>query len=170
MQEESIEILQKAVEIEIFGNYYYEKLKLAVDSNEGRALLSYLADAENEHKERLESMLHRFGGGAFKTEIDALIADILMEEGSKRIFKDLMEKSKLDKMDAIEAVRLGIGVENRSIDFYAENAKKSYEPDMVALFEELTNMEKEHLEILNENLRNLKNEGTWYGYVPILEG
>jgi rubrerythrin len=145
-------------------------LKLAVDSEEGKALLSYLADAENEHKERLESILNRFGGGAFKTEIDALVAEILMEEGTKRIFKGLMEKSKLDKMDAIEAVRLGIGVENRSIDFYTENAKKSYEPDMVELFEELTTMEREHLEILSDNLRNLENEGAWYGYVPILEG
>jgi hypothetical protein len=40
----------------------------------------------------------------------------------------------------------------------------------VALFNELVDWEKEHLELLKENLRMLKNEGSWYGYVPILEG
>jgi len=170
MEQESLEILQKAIEIEVFGSYYYTKLRNAVESKEGNALLSYLAEAENEHQERLEGVLDRFGGEAKKTEIDTLIAEILMEEGTKKIFRDLMEKSKLDKMDAIEAVKLGISVENRSISFYAENAKRSFEPEMVELFKELTSMEREHLEILQENLRNLKDEGIWYGYVPILEG
>ena len=154
MEQESVEILQKAIEIEIFGTYYYTKLKDAVESKEGNALLSYLADAEIEHQERLKGMLSRFGGEPKKTEIDTLIADILMEEGTNKIFRNLMEKSKLDNVDAIEAVKLGIGVENRSISFYADNAKKSYEPEMVKLFKELTEMEKEHLEILSDNLRN----------------
>lgn len=170
MDEENIEILQKAIQIEEFGNYYYNKLKIAVENNEGKGLLTYLANAEEEHKERLEGILSRFGREVQKTEIDVLIADILMDEGVETIFKGLMEKTKFEKMDAIEAIKLGMGVEAKSIKFYEDNSKKSPEQDIADLFRELTSMEKEHLELLSENLRSLKDEGTWYGYVPILEG
>ena len=169
MSEESIEILQRAIEIEEFGYDYYNKLKSAVEDKQGKALFGYLANAEKEHKQRFEGMLDRFGGSARKTEIDTLIASILMDEGMERIFRSLMEKSKLEKVDAIDAVKLGIDVEKKSIGFYAQGAKKSHDPDVGALFTELSNIEKEHLELLTENLRNLKDEGVWYGYVPILD-
>jgi rubrerythrin len=170
MDEENIEILNKAIKIEEFGSYYYNSMKKAVENNEGQGLLTYLANAEKEHKERLETMLSRFGGETEKTEIDVLIADILMDKGEETIFKELMGKTKLEQIDAIEAVKLGIGVEARSIKFYEDSSKRSPEQDIVDLFLELVDMEKEHFELLSENLRGLKDEGTWYGYVPILEG
>lgn len=170
MQEEINEILQKAIEIEMFGNHYYNKLESGVDDREGKALLTYLANAEKEHKERLENMLRQYGGETKKTEIDGLIADILMDEGIENIFRGLMKKDKLENVDSIEALKLGMEVEAKSIDFYSKNAKKSPESDIVGLFTELSDWEKEHLDLLKENLRTLKDEGVWYGYVPILEG
>lgn len=170
MKEESVEILQKAIDIEVFGYDYYKKIGNSVDNKEGKALLIYLANAEEEHKKRLESMLNKFGGVTRKTDIDTLMADILMDEGIQKIFKGLMKKEKFETVDAIEALKLGMEVEAKSIDFYNNNAEKSPESDIVSLFTELSNWEKEHLEILSENVRSLKDEGVWYGYVPILEG
>lgn len=170
MQEESMEILQRAIEIEMFGNHYYNKLSYGVEDKEGKALLTYLANAEEDHKELLEDVLNRCGGETRKTEIDSLIANILMDEGIEKIFKGLMKKDKLETIDAIEALKLGMDVEVKSINFYESNAKKSPELDIVSLFTELSNWEKEHLDLLKENLRTLKDEGVWYGYVPILEG
>ncbi|UCE73975.1 MAG: ferritin family protein [Methanomassiliicoccales archaeon] len=170
MEEESIEILQKAIEIEAFGLEYYNKLKGAVDDREGSALLGYLANAENEHKDHLTGILSKYGAEARKTEIDTLMAEILMDEGIQKIFKDLMKKDKLETVDAIEAIKLGMDVEARSIDFYKQNADKTTESDIATLFSDLSNWEKEHLALLKENLRSLKDEGVWYGYTPILEG
>ena len=170
MNEESIEILQKAMDIEVFGKHYYNKLVNGVENKEGKALLTYLANAEEEHKKRLEGMLDRYGKEARKTEIDSLIADIFMDEGVEKIFNELMQKDKFETVDAIKAMKLGMTVEARSINFYESNAKKSPEYDIVALFTELSNWEKEHFDLLKENLRSLEDEGVWYGYVPILEG
>lgn len=170
MEEESIEIIQKAIEIEGFGLDYYNKLKGAVSDKEGAALLGFLANAENEHREQLTSILEKYGAEVRKTEIDILVADILMEEGIQNIFKGLMAKDKLEVVDAIEAMKLGMEVEVKSIDFYRKNAAKTPEQDIATLFNDLSNWEKEHLALLKENLRTLKNEGVWYGYVPILEG
>jgi rubrerythrin len=170
MEEESIEILQKAIDIETFGQDYYTKLKSAVSDKEGAALLGFLANAENEHIEQLTKILGKYDAEARKTEIDILVADILMEEGIQNIFKGLMAKNKLEVTDAIEAMKLGMEVEARSIDFYRKNAEKTPEQDIATLFNDLSNWEKEHLTLLKENLRTLKDEGVWYGYVPILEG
>ena len=170
MEEESIEILQKAIEIEAFGLDYYNKLKGAVSDREGAALLGFLANAEKEHREQLTGLLDKYGAEARKTEIDTLMANILMEEGIQNIFKSLMKKDKLEVVDAIEAMKLGMEVEARSIDFYGKNAEKTPEQDIATLFNDLSNWEKEHLALLKENLRTLKDEGVWYGYVPILEG
>jgi rubrerythrin len=170
MEEESLEILQKAIEIEVFGLDYYTKLKGAVSDKEGAALMGFLANAEKEHKEYLTNMLGKYGAEARKTEIDTLVANILMEESIQKIFKGLMAKDKLEVTDAIEAMKLGMEVEARSIDFYRKNAEKTPEQDIATLFNDLSNWEKEHLALLKENLRTLKDEGVWYGYVPILEG
>ncbi|UCG68359.1 MAG: ferritin family protein [Thermoplasmata archaeon] len=170
MKEEIIEILHRAIEIEVFGNYYYNKINSGLEDREGKALFKNLANAEEEHIETLSKMLNQYGGETRKTEIDNVIATILMEEGIENIFKGLMEKDILEKVDALEAMKLGMEVEARSIAFYSKNAEKSPKADVAALFTKLSNWEKEHLDLLKENHRMLKDEGVWYGYVPILEG
>ncbi len=170
MEEESKEILQRAIEIEVFGLDYYNKLKDAVEDREGAALLGYLASAENEHREYLTVLLSKYGAQARKIEIDTLMAGIFMDEGVQKIFKNLMKMDKLEVVDAIEAMKLGMEVEARSIDFYRKNSNKTPEPDIAKLFTDLSKWEKEHLALLKENLRTLKDEGVWYGYAPILEG
>ena len=58
---EEVKILQKAIGIEEFGFYYYKKLEKAVENQEGKSLLVFLANAEKEHKDVLEHMLGEFG-------------------------------------------------------------------------------------------------------------
>jgi rubrerythrin len=170
MDDESKKIMQKAIDIEIFGYNYYNKLKNLVDNNEGKGLLGFLANAEEEHENYLRKTCKRMGHEPEETELGDLIADILMDEGLQKIFNGLMEKDKLETVDSIEAIKLGLEVEGRSINFYKQNAKKSPEADIVALFTELSSWEQEHFDLLSENLRMLKDEGVWYGYTPILEG
>ena len=170
MDDESKKILQKAIDIEIFGYNYYSKLKNLVENNEGRGLLGFLANAEEEHQHYLKKTCKNLGHEPEETELGNLIADVLMDEGLQKIFNGLMEKEKLENVDAIEAIKLGMEVEAKSIKFYKNNAEKSPDPDIVKLFTELSSWEIVHLELLKENLRMLKDEGTWYGYTPILEG
>ena len=170
MDEEITVIFEKAIKIEIFGYEYYTKLKNLVSDNQGKGLMGFLANAEEEHKDSLIKKCEMFGMEPEITELGSLIADVLMDEGQEKIFKNLMEKNELSNLDAMEALKLGMKVEANSIKFYKDNANKSPEPEVVALFNELSAWEQEHLELLKENLRMLRDEGSWYGYVPILEG
>ena len=164
------EILQEAIDLEIFGNYFYNSLKSLVDSNEGKGLLTFLADAEQEHRQILEDLMVKTGGALKTSKVDEVVAQITKNEGIETVFNDLLGKSSLEKTDAIEAVKIGIDVEQKSIDFYTEHAETSDNDDVKRLFNELVVFENNHKETLAENLRNLQDEGVWYGYLPILEG
>ncbi len=168
--EEEVKILQKAIGIEEFGFYYYKKLEKAVENQEGKSLLVFLANAEKEHRETLESMLDEYGEKPDTEPMEKLVDNIIMNPGIQRVFKDLMEKKRITNVDAVEAVKLGIDVEKKSIEFYSRNAQSVLKPEMADLFTNLAEMEEGHLKILEENLRNLQSEGSWYGYTPILEG
>lgn len=168
--EEEIKILQKAIGMEEFGFYYYKKLEKAVVNQEGKSLLVFLSNAEKEHMTTLEKMLGDYGAKPDTEPMEKLVDNIIMNPGIQRVFKDLMEKKRITNVDAIEAVKLGIDVEKKSIEFYSRNAKSVTRPKMAELFTSLTEIEEGHLRILEENLRNLQSEGSWYGYVPILEG
>lgn len=170
MDDESKKIMKKAIDIEIFGYNYYKKLKNLVENKEGQSLLGFLANAEEEHESYLRKTCKRMDFEPEETELGDLIADVLMDEGLQKIFNGLMKKEKFETVDAIEAIKLGLEVEARSISFYKSNAQKSPEEDIVSLFSELSSWEQEHFDLLKENLRMLKDEGSWYGYTPILEG
>ncbi len=164
------EILQEAINLEIFGNYFYNSLKSLVDSEQGKSLLVFLADAEQEHRQILEDLLVKTGGALQTTNVDEVVAEITKNEGIETVFNDLLAKNTLEKMDSIEAVKIGINVEQKSIDFYSEHAATSDNTDVKELFTKLVVFENTHKETLEENLRNLQDEGVWYGYLPILEG
>lgn len=167
---ETGEVLQEAIDLEIFGNYFYNSLKSLVDSNEGKGLLTFLADAEQEHRQILEDLMVKTGGALKTSNVDEVVAEITKNAGIETVFNDLLGKSTLEKIDAIEAVKIGIDVEQKSIDFYTEHAATSDNDDVKSLFSELVEFENKHKEALAENLRNLQDEGVWYGYLPILEG
>jgi rubrerythrin len=164
------DIIQEAINLEIFGNYFYNSLKNIIDSDEGKSLLTFLADAEKEHQATLEDLMVKTGGEIRSTNVDEIVAEISKNEGIESVFNELLGKSSLEKMDAIEAVKIGINVEQKSIDFYSHHAETSENPDIKETFVKFTDIEKNHKQALEENLNNLQNEGLWYGYVPILEG
>jgi rubrerythrin len=164
------DIIQEAINLEIFGYYFYNSLKEVIDSDQGKSLLTFLADAEKEHQVTLEELMVKTGGEIRSTNVDEIVAEISKNEGIESVFNKLLGMNTLEKMDAIEAVKIGINVEQKSIDFYSLHAETSDNPDIKETFNTFTDIEKKHKEVLEENLNNLENEGVWYGYVPILEG
>ncbi len=68
------------------------------------------------------------------------------------IFKDF---------DPQHALSFAIQIEKRSIEFY-ERAKETSEEDSVKeLFKKLADFERDHIVLLNNNLKSLKENGTW---------
>lgn len=157
------EVISTAVEFERFGAKYYLRFRDLVDEKEAKALMSSLAADEEEHAAILTRQLQALGG----TSEDVDSKDI--EAGLAEIFPDRPGVTKLSVNDSISAIKLGIRTEERSIEFYSRNAAEAG-PSVKEVFERLEKMEREHLRLLQENLHYLESDGSWFGYVPILEG
>lgn len=157
------EILSAAVEFEKFGAEYYLRFKELVGDREAKALMASLASDEMEHAAILTRQLQALGGKDKPTSRKDI------DKGLARIFPEKARKGELTAKDSISAIKLGITTEERSIEYYSENAAAAG-PGVKEVFSRLEKMEREHLRVLQENLHYLENDGSWFGYVPILEG
>ncbi len=157
------DILAAAIEFERFGKEYYMRFHELVKDPKAKALMKGLAHDEEEHAELLTRQLETLGGAVAGSSRE------ILEKGLEKIFPHRMLKDSIETRDAISAIKLGIETEQRSINFYAQHAESS-SGELKEVFGKLERMEREHLQLLRENLEHLQDDGVWYGYVPILEG
>lgn len=157
------DILAAAIEFERFGREYYMRFHELVKDSKAKALMKGLAHDEEEHAELLTKQLQAIGGAVAGPSRN------VAENGLEKIFPHRMLRDSIETRDAISAVKLGIETEQRSIDFYAQHAESSSD-ELNEVFRKLERMERDHLQLLQENLEHLRDDGVWYGYVPILEG
>lgn len=158
----SREILTTAIEMEHFGSEYYSKFKDVVSNEKAKLLLGSLASDEKDHAHILEIELHNMGGRA------AELSNEKFKKILKQVFPERIHKNSIHAKDAIAAIKLGISTEKRSIEFYSKSAAKAT-PKLKKMFAKLVRMEIVHLGLLEENLQYLENDGSWYGYLPILD-
>lgn len=156
-------VLATAIEFERFGKEYYMRFHELVADAKAKALMKGLAHDEEEHAAILTKELEAHGKSAEPP------SQKMLDEGLAKIFPHSILKGSIETKDAISAIKLGIETEQRSIDFYSEQAKTT-EGKLKETFAMLAKMEMTHMELLKENLEHLRDGGAWYGYVPILEG
>jgi len=156
------EIIATAVEFERFGSEYYNRLMELVGDKKAKLLMKSLAEDEREHAAILEKELKKRGSAAKAPSKEAV------RKGVKEIFPERIRENHIANRDAIEAIKLGIRTEKRSIMFYSKNSKTK-EKDLNRVFKKLEKMELGHLALLEENLLYLQDDGVWYGYVPLLD-
>jgi len=156
------EILATAIELERFGIEYYSRFRELVSDEKAKPLMKSLSEDEKEHARVLEKELRGLGGKMKPASKE------MLDKGLKDIFPEGIRKNSIASKDAISAVKLGIRTEERSIDFYSKHGA-SASPKLRDLFARLEKMERGHKQLLEENLRYLENDGSWYGYVPILD-
>jgi len=156
------QILATAIEFERFGIEYYARFNELVADDKAKALMKSLSNDEKEHASILEKELKTLGGKA------AAPPKEMVEKGLSEIFPRV-KKDSITVKDSVAAIKVGIKTEQNSIDFYSKN-EQAASPALKSIFVRLRKMEEGHKELLEENLRYLENDGSWYGYVPILEG
>lgn len=156
------EILATAIEFEHFGIEYYAKFMDLISDEKAKPLFKSLSEDEREHASILERELKLAGG---KPKV---LSKEMLEKGLTEIFPERLKKNSIAAKDAISAIKLGIRTEERSIEFYSKNAA-SAGPKLKEIFARLEKMERGHKELLEENLRYLQDDGSWYGYLPFLD-
>lgn len=162
-KESVLGILRSAINIEKFGIRYYRAVSNVLEDRGGKELLNYLAEIESDHQRLLEQEYDKqkeLGSEAVKS----LPLDNLDDQGNEIIFSEPLEYYEPENVTAVDAVKFGINVEQRSIDFYSSAAKIMNDLLLKETFNKLVDFEKEHLELLNKTLESLEKDGSWYTF------
>lgn len=157
------ETISAAIQFEEFGAEYYLRFKDLVADKEAKVLMGSLASDEKEHAAMLTRELQALGGSAPAARPEEV------RKGLAEMFPDGVGEGHLGASDAISAIKLGIRTEERSVEFYSKSGAAAG-PGLKEVFGRLERMEREHLRMLQDNLHYLESDGSWFGYVPILEG
>jgi rubrerythrin len=153
-------IVSQAIEIEKFGYDFYYSMREFVSDVDGQRLVSYLGKLEVDHIKWLEDEYDRQLSKMQDIDEKPSVNLSLLAKGE--IFLDSEKLPKIFKdFDPQHALSFAIQIEKRSIEFYEKNLDVSEDDETKALFQKLADFEREHIVILNDNLKSLKENGKW---------
>lgn len=157
--------LLTAIAIERYGGDFYRRFSEKIDDKNGKALMRGLSKDEKEHENLFT--LH------YRKRFDRAPPRIIDIDLGFKAFREIFgSKKKImkEKDITLEILGTAINVEEQSIKYYSRKAREIKEKELSDLLKELSNIEKSHKALLEENLLHLKQDASWWGYVPILEG
>ncbi len=156
-----IEALKIAINIEEEGLEFYSILMKSAKDDKAKKIFSELAFAEKKHLELFQKTLLEVTDAATMAQgcedytVDLYLKD-LVDTGiftKKGEARRLVKEIKTD----IDALKIGIQAEKDSILYYTEAAKNTKQEGGKKAFEQLTNEEKKHLQLLTSYLRELRH-------------
>lgn len=150
----------QAIEIEKFGYDFYYNMREFVPDVEGQRLVSYLGKLEVDHikwlEEEYDRQLTKMQEFDEKPKVDLSLL------GKEKIFFDQKDLPDLfSDFDPQKALDFAIQLERRSIEFYESNMDTSDDDKTRELFKRLADFERDHIVILNNNIKSLKEKGRW---------
>jgi rubrerythrin len=138
------EVYRFAVDIEQGGFDFYEKLIQASDNTRVKNELKFLRDEEARHKAFFQGELAKKGRA--EAALGPGLAGLLQEEFI-RPMEEFYRSAKVSSTS--EALRFGIALEQKTIDFYGELRKQSKDRAFLKDLDEIVAEEKRHKRKLN---------------------
>lgn len=136
-------IYEFAMNMELDGKLYYEKLAKSTSNNSLKTVFLKIAQQELEHY----SIIKKFKDNQEYSQ-DSNLLDV------DNIFKDLINNFNLteDMNTQIEAYEYALKLEDESIDFYIEQRDNSTNSKEKILFERLITEEEKHKDLIDNIL------------------
>ena len=156
--------LLTAIKMERYGQEFYNWFANSITDRKGKSLLKGLASDEKEHEAIWSKEYKVICGKAPPAKIDIKIGTKAVED----LFT--VERKRGDKDIISKILKLGIEIEQKSIDFYSSKSEKVKDERTKEMLRSMAEVERGHREALEDNLFHMKQDGAWWGYHPILDG
>lgn len=156
----TIEGLRTAIQLEKEGLRAYLRFARQTKDETGKNMFIILASDEVDHMSILEKQLesHLEGGPWVKVETkDSDIQKIL-----PRIREKAPKTEGKSGLHQVDALRMALDFEKRSMDFYTGQAGLTQDPVAKELFQKLARMEEAHYEIIQAELDSIGRTGFWF--------
>lgn len=156
--------LNIAYNTEVAGYHFYTTAAAYAADAKGRAVFMNLAKDELTHIMVISNISDSLKKGAGWVGFDeALKTGASLAQKGLPLFpedNDLVKRFVADRTD-LNAVSIGIEVEEAAVEFYSSMLKAAAEPDAKVVLTKLLEMEKGHLKILRWESESLRKTGFW---------
>ena len=148
-RDKTLELFEKAMETEREGIEIYEESAAKAQDVKAKEIFQMLAEEERKHLDLIENtredVKHTYSSHAWKGDFSSEIGKEIEAIGRQYLPKSTDE---IVSMSALDAINMGIRVEQESIVFYADARTKVTEPGAANLFNILLTSERVHLFLL----------------------
>jgi len=161
-QDTTLEALQTALRMEIDGKEFYLKVSKASKNKLGEDLLKKLAGEEDIHRQVFQdiynTLKNKKGWPDIKYRGDG-------GQALRTVFAEALEN--MDKKTTsieveLEAIRTGMDMENKTLDFYNRRSKQTSYAAEKQLYEAIAVQEGEHYRVLMDYYDFLQDPAQWF--------
>ncbi len=157
LSKEVVDGIKTAIEIEKKGKKFYEDAAEKTNNELAKKMFLSLAGDEASHIVTFQKIFDTMSG----TEEWRELANKAPNVGKVPVFEGKVEKKgNIDPSD-LDALRISLDSERKSIELYRKTAGTAKDPLAKKIFLRIEQEEKYHYDLLQAQLDNLTNSGFW---------
>lgn len=151
-------LISEAIKLEINGQAFFKKAADITHNELGKKMFHRLADEEVKHLDafsRLFSSVIQSDDWKKQVEREDL-------KGPSPVIEELEERMKrAEGKSEVEALRIGMELEQEAIDFFRRSAASMADPTAREIFEKIADEERFHYDLLQAQYDSVTGSGFW---------
>lgn len=152
--------IKEAIRLEIDGRKFFNHAADVTEHERGKKMFRFLAGEEVKHLETFGELFNEIlKGSDWKKHVrnEELKGEAPLVEKLKEGIKHEGGKGE------VEALRIGMELEQNAVDFFQNAAKQSEDPLAKKIFLQISEEEKFHYDILQAQYDSVTHSGFWLG-------
>ncbi len=151
-------LIQDAIRLEINGQAFFNEAASLTHNELGKKMFVRLAQEEVKHLETFSLLFSQV------IQSDEWKKQVRSEElkGPSPVIQELSERMKrAEGKSEVEALRIGMELEQKAIDFFTHSASKMDDPKAKEIFEKIADEERFHYDLLQAQYDSVTGSGFW---------
>jgi rubrerythrin len=161
ISQDMLNVIKDSITLEINGRSFYEHAAEVTHNDLGKKMFKKLAQDESEHIRAFGEMFTQaLGSDEWKKYVSQ------QENNKSSVLNELKaridKEAKQERAGDLEALRIGMELERKSIDHYNKAAKQTADHKAQDVFNELVKVEEFHYDMLQAQYDNVTGSGFWF--------
>jgi rubrerythrin len=157
----ALTVMREAIKLEINGRSFFEHAADVTHNNLGKKMFEKLAHDEIAHLKTFgEIFASLVGKDNWKQAVDEekYVDSNLIDELKTRVAK----QEKQERASELEAIRIGMELERKAIDFFTKAAQETQDAKHKEIFNKIADQERLHYDLLQAQYDSVTNSGFWF--------
>ena len=148
----------EAIKLEIEGRKFFNHAADITEHETGKKVFLFLAEEEVKHLETFGGMFNQILGDS---DWKQYIREGVQEEEAPLVTKLKESIRRVEGKGEVEALRIGMELEENAIRFFTEAAAATDDPVAKKIFREISEEEKFHFDLLQAQYDSVTHSGFW---------